>query len=241
MPHYRETGIVLRTYKSGEADRVVVLLTAGRGQVRAIAKGARKPTSKFGGRIEAPSHLDLQLHEGRGELHTVSQAVSIDLFRPIRDDLDRLMKAAVLCEVVDQFSRDSEHHDTGRLFQMLLGALRSLAENDSALLVPAFLLKVLALEGFAPQVNGCVTCGEVDDLIAFDAVDGGLVCREHRRGTPVSPEVVPLLRRILGGGLAGALTEPASVATHQIDALARAVMEHHLERRLRSTRALEVR
>ena len=86
---HRDEGIVLRTYKLGEADRIVVFLTKARGKVRAVAKGVRKTKSKFGSRLEPMSHCVLQLYEGR-ELDIVTQAESIDNFRAVREDLDRI-------------------------------------------------------------------------------------------------------------------------------------------------------
>ena len=95
MPLYHDRGVVLRTYKLGEADRIVSILTRGRGKVRAVAKGVRKTKSRFGGRLEPVSHVDLLMYEGRGELDIVSQAETVDAFRPLRDDLDRLGRAVV--------------------------------------------------------------------------------------------------------------------------------------------------
>ena len=94
MGLYRAEGIVLRTYKLGEADRIVSVLTPHHGKVRAVAKGVRKTKSRFGARLEPPTHLQLQLYEGRSELHIIDQAETLDHFRIIREDLDRLTHAA---------------------------------------------------------------------------------------------------------------------------------------------------
>jgi DNA repair protein RecO (recombination protein O) len=231
VPSYRDVGIVLRTYKFSEADRIVVLITADHGQVRAVAKGVRKTTSRFGGRLERPSHLQLQLHQGRGELHTVSQVETIDHFRTVRDDYDRQAKAAALCEVIELFSHG--RHDDPRPYRMLLGALKVLAERDVPTLVPAFFFRLLASEGFGAAVESCVTCGSTSDLVSFDP-GGGVHCRDHRTGLGINPDTLELLRLVLGGGLNQALEVPVSGATHQLEALARATMEHHVERRLRA-------
>ena len=225
---YRDTGVVLRTYKLRESDRIVIFHTAENGKVRAVAKGVRKTKSKFGARLEPTSHVALQLYEGR-ELDIVTQAESIDHFRPIRDDLDRLGRAVTMLETVDQVAMEREPNPA--LYRMLLGALRSLAARNTPLVVAGFHWKLLALEGFRPVVETCVLCEEDEDLVAFDPVEGGLLCSQHRRGTRVSPAAVELLRQILGGRLAQALDEPASPATHEV--------EHHLERRLRSVGVLE--
>jgi DNA repair protein RecO (recombination protein O) len=235
---HRDEGIVLRTYKLGEADRIVVLLTRGRGKVRAVAKGVRKTRSKFGARLEPTSHVAVQLYEGR-ELDIVTQAESLDHFRAIRDDLDRLARAASVLETTDQLAQEGEVNP--RLFQMLLGALRTLAGSDSPLVVPAFFWKVLALEGYRPEVDACAMCGEAGPLVAFDLDSGGTLCRACRRGTAVSPEAVGLLQQILGGRLHEALAQGPSPAANEVDHLATRAVEHHLERRLRSLTVLDHR
>ena len=236
MALYRDRGIVLRTHKLGESDRIVSFLTEHHGKVRAVAKGVRKTKSKFGARVEPPSHVALQLYEGR-ELDIVTQAESIDHFRAIREDLDRLTRAVTMLEAADQIGLEREPNPD--LYRMLLGALRELADSNSALVVAGFHWKLLALEGFRPVVEHCVACDEADALVAFDPTEGGLLCAEHRRGTRISPAAVDLLRAILGGRLRAALDAPASPATHEVDQLATRVMEHHLERRLRSVGLLE--
>jgi len=233
---YRDTGIVLRTYKLGEADRIVVIMTAGRGKVRAVAKGVRKTTSRYGGRLEPLSHVALQMHEGRN-LDVVSQAETIDHFRPLRDDLDRLTRGVSLLEVVDQVAQEREANP--RLYQMLLGALRTLSADPSPLLVPAFYWKVLALDGVSPELDTCVSCGGDEPVVAFDLVEGGVLCRACRRGVSISPDAIALLRRVLGGELAAALREPVTPATHEVSVLATRSMESHLERRLRTLAAFD--
>ncbi len=234
---YRDDAIVLRTYKLGEADRIVVLMTRGNGKVRAVAKGVRRTTSKFGSRLEAASHVALQLHIGR-ELDIITQAESSDRFASIRVDLERFARASSMLEAVDQLA--VERDPNPRLFAMLLGALRALDERDSPLVSAAFFLKALALEGFRPEVERCVECGATDQpLVAFDDEAGGVRCRSCRRGPAVSGDAVALLQDVLGGRLAAALAAPAGPATHEVDHLATRLMEHHLERRLRSVGVLE--
>lgn len=233
---YRDEAVVLRTYKLGEADRIVVLLTKGRGKVRAVAKGVRKTKSKFGARLEPTSHIQVQLYEGR-ELDIVTQAESLDQFRNVRADVDRFTRASAMLETADQLAQEGEVNP--RLLQMLVGALRTLDGSDSPLVVPGFFWKVLALEGYRPEVEACVQCGEEGPLVAFDLESGGLLCRTCRRGQSVSPEAVELLQLILGGRLNEALAAPPSPATHEVDHLATRAVEHHLERRLRSVTVLD--
>lgn len=237
MTHlYRDTGIVLRTYRLGEADRIVVIFTERHGKVRAVAKGVRKTKSKFGARLEPTSHVALQLYEGR-ELDIVTQAESIDHFRTIRDDLDRIAGASAMLEAVDQLAQDREPNP--RLYQMLLGALRALSAHHSPLVVPAFLLKAIALEGFRPMVDQCVECGAADGLVAFDVESGGVLCTGDRRGQAISSDALRLLQQMLGGRLGVALDEPESASTHEVAHIATRTFEHHVERRLRSVTLLD--
>jgi DNA repair protein RecO (recombination protein O) len=234
---YRDEGVVLRTYRLGEADRIIVLLTAGRGKVRAVAKGVRKTTSRFGSRLEPTTHVTLQMYEGRS-LHTVTQVEALDTFVAVRGDLDRLSRATTLLEVCDQVAQEGEPNI--RLLQMLVGALRALEARDSALLVPAFFLKLLAAEGTEPMLDACAVCGTGEGLAAFDHAQGGALCRAHRAGGhPVSAAAIDLCRRILGGGLSVALAEPASAVTAEVDAMATRALEVNLERHLRSTHLLD--
>jgi DNA repair protein RecO (recombination protein O) len=228
---YRDEGVVLRTMRLGEADRIVSLVTRGHGKVRAVAKGVRRTTSRFGGRLEPLSHVTMLCWRGR-ELDIVNQAEVLDSFRPVREDLSRVGKAFTLLEVVDQLSQ--EGHANPRLYDMLVGALRVLEQRDPAALVPAFLLKVLALEGSAPVVDVCVACGEDAELVAFDPVEGGVLCRSCRRGRALGPGTLELVRRVLGGGLSSVLDEPDGPAVADAGELAAEAMEAHLDRRLRS-------
>jgi DNA repair protein RecO (recombination protein O) len=233
---YRDEGIVLRTWKLGEADRILSLFTRGHGKVRAVAKGVRKTKSRFGARLEPVTHVSLLLYEGR-ELDVVTQVETIDTFRTIRDDLDRITGASAMLEVVDAVAQEREVNP--RLHDLLLGALRTLAASDSPLIVPGFFLKLLTLEGLKPVVDACATCGRPDRLVAFDVHEGGTLCADHRRGTAVSSDAVRLLQLVLGGRLGEALAEPPSPATNEVEHLATAAVEHHLERRVRSVTVLD--
>ncbi len=237
MSLYRCQGIVLRTYKLGEADRIVTFCTDTRGKVRAVAKGVRKTKSRIGARLEPTSHVSLLMYEGRGDLDVVSQAESIETFRTVREDLDRLTHASSLLEAVDLLS--VEDNEDPQLYQMLAGALRQLNKLDSPLLVPAFYWKLLAHEGYHPSLNACVRCGAEDLLVGFDPAAGGVTCRSCTLGSRVSAEAIEMLRRILGGGLAAALQEPASATTHEVERLATIALEHQLERRLKAGRLLD--
>lgn len=233
---YRTHGVVLRSIKLGEADRIVTLCTRERGKVRAVAKGVRKTSSKFGGRLEPISHVVLQCYEGR-ELDTITQAETIDAFRQTREDLDRLRRAISMLEAVDSVVQ--EDHPNPSLYQMLVSALRALDAQDSPLIVAAFYWKLLRLEGLSPMLDRCVSCGDADQLVAFDLNQGGVLCRSCRTGMAISPDALDLLRRTLGGGLGSVLNEAPSPAGYELEHLADVSIEIHLERRLRSRHVLD--
>ena len=237
MALYHDRGVVLRTYKLGEADRIVSILTRGHGKVRAVAKGVRKTKSRFGGRLEPVSHVDLLMYEGRGELDIVSQAETVDAFRPLRDDLDRLGRAVAMLEAADQLALEREAN--ARLYEMLVGALRTLASRDAPLVVPGFLLKALALEGYRPQVEACVACGTEGPLVSWAMEEGGLRCSAHRQGPAVSRDAVTVLQDMLGGRLSAALDETRPPVVSEVDHLVVRAFEHHVERRLRSVGTLD--
>ena len=218
MSLYRDDGVVLRTWRLGEADRIIVLLTAEHGKVRAVAKGVRKTRSKFGGRLEPTSHVAVQLHRGRGDLDIVTQAETLDRFEGLRLDAERFAEASSLLEAIDVVAPDREP-DRER-YRMLVGALRTLNERPAALVVSAFLLKLLAHEGLAPQLDACVRCGVDEPLVSLDVGEGGVLCRDCRRGRPVSSSAIAVMRAVLGGGLVRALavTDPSVCA--EVDGIA---------------------
>jgi DNA repair protein RecO (recombination protein O) len=233
---YRDTGVVLRTYKLAESDRIIVLLTEGHGKVRAVAKGVRKTHSKFGARLEPMSHVKLLLHEGR-ELDIVNQVESVDSLAPLVADLDHMTRGLAVLEAVDQMSLDREPN--AQLYRMLVGVLRTISTSASPLVVPAFFWKLLTLEGVRPELDLCVRCNGDEPLVAFDMDHGGVLCRSCRTGAPISAEALELMRMILGGQMNAALAAPASQATHEVNSHATRAVEHHIERRLRSVAVFE--
>ena len=233
---YRDTAVVLRTYKLGESDRIVVLLTEEHGKIRAIAKGVRKTTSKFGARLEPMSHVRLLLSQGR-ELDIVSQAESVETLRPMLQDLDHLTNCIAVLEAADQMTLDRE--PAPHLYRMVVGALRTIGERSGPLVVPAFYWKLLAADGLRPELDMCVRCGEDTQLVAFDMDQGGALCRNCRTGAPLSEEALEVMRMILGGRMNDALDLPASRTTHEVAAHATRALEHHIERKLRTVAMFE--
>lgn len=233
---YRDVAVVLRTYKLREADRIVVLQTSDHGKVRAVAKGIRKSGSKFGARLEPMSHVRVLLYRGR-ELDIVSQAETVESLAPLFSSLDRASQGVAALEAVDQLTVEPEPNP--QLYRMLVGVLRTIATCPGPLVVPAFFWKLLAAEGYRPEINHCVRCGETEQLVAFDIHQGGVVCRSCRSGATLSPAALALMRDILGGRLNEALDAPESPVTHEVAALATHAFEHHIERRLRAVAMFE--
>ena len=243
---YRDVGVVLRTYKLGESDRIIVFLTQDHGKVRAVAKGVRKTRSKFGGRLEPLSHVELQLHRGK-DLDIVSQVESIDTTAAVFGDLDSMTEASSILEAVDQLVPDRE--PVPQMYRMLVGARQTLLTRPSPLVVPAFLWKLLSAEGVRPQLDQCVSCGESSDseFVAFDFDLGGVVCRSCRSGMAVSGPALVLMRDILGGKLGESLDRAFNPdgqqlndpVINEVSQLATRAFEHHIERRLRSVSIFE--
>jgi DNA repair protein RecO (recombination protein O) len=236
---YRDEGVVLRTIKLGEADRIITIFTQGHGKVRAVAKGVRKTSSRFGARLEPASHVALLCYKGR-ELDVVTQVETIESNRAVREGYAMFTHAVPMLEVVDHVT--PERDANAALYRMLTGALRTLGARRSPLVTTAFFWKLLSLEGFQPMLDGCARCGAEGDveLLAFDLADGGMLCASCAAlsGRAVSPAALDLLRRLLGGGLNTALAEPLGPVTREVERLGLAAVEYHLERRLRSATLL---
>ena len=202
MPLYREQGIVLRTYKLGETDRIVNLLTQGRGKVRAVAKGVRRPGSKFGGRLEPFSHVDLQLYEGRN-LDIVSQAELITPFDEVRADFALSACGSAMVEAADRVAQEDER--SNRLVLLLLDGLRSLAAHPQhpSSVLDSYLLRLASVAGYHPFLDACASCGEPGDYTVFHLAAGGVLCpncapaESHR----FDPAVIIELRALGGGDL----------------------------------------
>ncbi|MEZ5380807.1 MAG: DNA repair protein RecO [Microthrixaceae bacterium] len=230
MPLIRDSAVVVRTHKLGEADRIVVLVTEGRGKMRAVAKGVRRTASKFGSRLEPGSHVAVQLHEGRSELLIVTQAVRIDTFTATRTDLDRMAAVAATLEVAEHLA--AEGGADVALYRRTVGVLRTIEERPGPLVVPAFFLRLLQADGVGLELTRCVSCGEVAQLVAIDPTVGGAQCRSCATGMALSAEAFGVLRAVADGRVNEVLAgEP--VAAGEVGRVAQVAMEAHLERRLR--------
>jgi DNA repair protein RecO (recombination protein O) len=233
-----DQGIVLRGYPFGEADRVVVLLTPNHGKVRAVAKGVRKTTSRFGGRLEPFTHVDLVLYEGRS-LDTITQASVIEAFPRMRADLDRVLAAGTMVEVVDAVTTEGE--SSVRPFLLLQRGLRTLeAGPRHPDLVSSFLLKAAAAVGLAPALDHCAGCGTDRGVARFAFAAGGALCDRCRTPGAVSlraglPEY---LARLAAADLSD-LPAPDPSFSGEALGVSRRFLEYHLERRIASLAAID--
>ena len=181
---YRTEAVVLRSFRLGEADRVLHVYTADRGRVGAVAKGVRRTKSRFGGRLEPLSHVELMLHQGSGELQTVTGADLRSSHHETREDPYRLAVGLIGAEAMLKLFTEQEANE--RAFMALtrfldrLDMLPSRVPARPALdpLVLSFQLKLLWLSGYMPHLDGCVECGTVEGLVGYAPAAGGAVCRD---------------------------------------------------------------
>jgi DNA repair protein RecO (recombination protein O) len=246
MPLYRDEAVVLRVHKLGEADRIVTLLTRRHGRVRAVGKGVRRTTSKFGARLEPGSHIDVQLYTrltpdqrapgGERGLDIVQQTESMGAYgAQVANDYPRWTAVSAICETAERLTDEGE--PSLRLFLLVVGALRALAqrEHDPGLVLDAFFIRGAALSGWEPALTECAKCSAPGPHSAFNVAAGGAVCADCRPAgsSRPQPETITLLSALLGADWA---TADASTATVRREAsgLVAAHLQWHLERALRS-------
>jgi DNA repair protein RecO (recombination protein O) len=281
---YRDDGVVLRTHKLGEADRIITLLTRQNGRVRAVAKGVRRTKSRFGGRLEPFTHVDVLIHPGRS-LDVIQQAEVIRAYgKPLATDYPRYTAGTAMLETAEKFT-PVEKEPAIRQFLLLIGGLRALGDADAPdyldqadefdeagefdqaddfdeaeglhgarptaptreprLVLDAYLLRSLALEGYAPALERCARCGVTAasgtrPLVAFTVAAGGMVCANCRMPGSASPapQTVALMGELLRGDWDAAMR---SERRHRVECsgLVAAYLQWHLEHSIRSLRHVE--
>ena len=241
---YRDEAIVLRTHKLGEADRIVTLLTRQRGRVRAVAKGVRRTTSRFGSRLEPFTHVDLQLAEGRN-LDTITQAETLTPFsKGLGLDYDRYTAGTVMLETADRLVAE-EREPSVQQFLLLVGGLRAMVAGEHApgQVLDSYLLRSLAVAGYAPSFEHCARCGTLPAEGGhrwFNPSMGGMLCSTCRVPGSASPapETVALLGALLAGDWA--VVDPAAARNlKEASTLVAAYLAWHLERGLKSMAYVE--
>ncbi len=238
MPGSLKTdAIVLRSIRYGEADRILHLYTPAHGRLGAIAKGARRARSRFGARLEPFFQIRLVLHEGRGDLYTVTAVDTIEAHAGLRESAEALDSAARACDAVARLFETDEPHP--EVFALLANELALLdlgpahptaARPENAL---AFRLKLLLAAGIVPQLGSCANCGERDHLTGFSAAAGGVVCSSCESASfPLGEEAYEFMVAALGRPLADS-PQASPRALQTVERAIRETAEHHAQVRLR--------
>lgn len=239
---YRDDGVVLRTQKLGEADRIVSVLGRKSGRIRAVAKGVRRTRSRFGGRLEPFTHVDLMLYTGR-TLDVITQAETVRSYGgPLAGDYPRYTAGTAMLETAERFTA-VEKEPALRQFLLLVGGLRTLVDggHEPRLVLDAYLLRSLAVAGYAPALDECAICGTrgIESRL-FGIAAGGLVCGSCRApgAATASVAALALMRALLRGDWARA---DGSERRHQVETsgLVAAYAQWHLEHSIRSLRHVE--
>jgi DNA repair protein RecO (recombination protein O) len=246
---YRDDGVVLRTQKLGEADRIITLLTRQNGRVRAVAKGVRRTKSRFGARLEPFTHVDVLVHQGRS-LDVITQAEAIRSYgAPLAEDYPRYTAGTAMLETAERFT-PMEKEPALRQFLLLIGGLRTLSETgeqarEPRLVLDAYLLRSLAVAGYAPALQQCARCGArstppSEPLVAFAVAAGGMVCASCRPPGAASPgaATVALMLALLQGDWDTAMRSERRQRV-ECSGLVAAYLQWHLEHSIRSLRHVE--
>lgn len=233
---YRDQAIVLRSYKLGEADRIMVMLGKNSGQIRAVAKGVRRTSSRFGARLSPFNLIDVQLHRGHS-LDTVTQVETISAYSDsLTSEYPQFTNAKLMVETAQKVTEDRDE-PTPEQFELLHGAVHALAGSTRppTLVGTAYLLRSMALEGWKPSLNSCVSCGQSGDLKFFSSGGGGAFCSSCAPADAMTmePGTAVLMEALIQADWERAVAEPTELWEQARD-LAGAWGQWHLEQRLRS-------
>ena len=239
MPVYREEAVIIRTHKLGEADRIVTMLSRYHGLIRAVAKGVRRTTSKFGSRLEPFMVVDIQLHEGKN-LDTVNQVETLNAYGgQIIEDYPAFTAATAMVETAEKLAGGD---NSPQQYLLLVGGLRALAnkDHDSSLILDSYLLRALSVAGWAPNFTDCARCGKPGIHKDFVLQAGGMVCGECR--IPGSVKLDEAGAKLLGALLTGDwdFADQTDSATRSMaSGVVAAYSQWHIERGLKSLQHVE--
>lgn len=238
---YNTDAIILRRADLGEADRLLTVFTPRRGKLRLVAKGVRKTQSRKAGHLELFTHATVQVAAGRN-LDIITQADTVESYRALRDDLDKIGHAYYIAELIDQFTEDSD--PAYPIFELLALTLARLADGDPGdqfLALRYFELKLLGLAGFQPQFHLCVVCNAKIEPTQnyFSVIDGGVLCPAcgpaHPNAEPISLGALKVLRFLQTRPweqIAGLQLTPAT--QNEVETLLLRLITFTLERSLKS-------
>jgi DNA repair protein RecO (recombination protein O) len=245
MSLYKTKGIVIKTHKLGEADRIITIITGTHGKVRAVAKGVRKTKSKFGSRLEPFTHVELLLYKGRN-LDIVTQAEIVDSFADIREDFDRLHYGSAMLDLAEKVSSEGERDMP--LYNLLLRSLEVLSSTrkNMRLLLVAFDAKLMAVSGYMPKLERCAMCEAIPGAkVHFSFQWGGVACDKcaclDRGSVAVMPAAVDLLQRLIRLPLADvAETDVLARIEDESHVLMRDYVNYYIQAKLKSRDALRL-
>ncbi|OKL49315.1 DNA repair protein RecO [Boudabousia marimammalium] len=240
MRLYRAHAVVLRTHPIGEADRIITMLSPEKGVIRAVAKGVRRTSSRFGSRLEPFSVVDLQCYEGRS-LDTVTQvSVIYPYHQLITRDYDLYTAGAVMVETTEKVAEDDEPNP--RIYELLVGALNALSRRRHApdLVVASYLLRLMTIAGWSPSWTVCAVCSNMITEPFFSVESGGVVCEDCLSPNAFNPgsEVIKLGAQLTKGNWEEADLAPPAIA-HDLALLATKYTQWHVERKIRSVAVRE--
>lgn len=246
MALYKSKGVVLKSIKLGEADKIVSVFSLSRGKIRAVAKGIRKTKSKFGSRLEPFTYVDMLLYEGR-ELDIITQAEILISFKEIRADLEKLKYGSVMLELVDKIGQEREEAED--IFSCLLSSLKALkgAKGRLPLLLGIFELKLMSAAGFHPQIRQCAFCGRdiEKERPTFSFKYGGFLCTECRSKDEETLLLSEPCRKVIEQALKVSLNrwheiEVSPSCQSELFRFAQLFTLYYLERDLKSPRLLKL-
>jgi DNA repair protein RecO (recombination protein O) len=235
---FRASAVVLRHSDWGEADRLLTLYTRDQGMVRALAKGARKVTSRKAGHLQPFTHITVQFAKGR-DLLIVTQVETVNAFLPLHDDLEKTGYAAYVVELLLRFSYEEEGANPS-IFRLLVETLgRIEKEAEAWLAVRYYEMRLLDAVGFRPQLFECAQCGREilaeDQFFSFSA--GGVICSRCGGGLPnltkISLEALKYLRHFQRSSYRDASrAQPSLEVKKEAEALMQEYFTYLLERKL---------
>lgn len=236
MSTYRDVGVVLRTQKLGEADRIITMLTRGRGVIRVAGKGVRKTSSRFGARLEPFMHVEFQCAVGR-TLDIVTQVEIVHAFtRDLGSDYSAYTAGTAMLETAERIVADTEEPSVQQ-YQLLVSALLALTERRQppSALMDSYQLRALAIAGYAPSFDGCARCGADVTCRYFHVPSGGLLCDDCRVPGSAVPgaDTIALLGALLAGDWQRVEQSDERSRT-AAGGIVAAYLSWHLERGLRS-------
>lgn len=250
MPLYESPAVVLRSMKLGEADKIVTFFTLRFGKIKAVAKGSKRPKSRFGGRLEPFTYLKVILFgKEKTDLMRLNSCDTLDPFLLIRDDLNRLNRAFVSAELVDCVQKVSDPNTEG--FNLLLSLWRGLSlESDvrkQDLMLRLFELKYMSSIGYRPSLDKCVTCqSDIGPPAAgFNALKGGAVCKKCLVSDPAASRISVGAVRLMSKGLTMPIEmfdrlKVSPEALVEIEKSVANFVRSHIHRDLKSERLLKI-